>query len=76
MWSALATDLGGVVLFLIWLVLPPLYTVVIGRHYARQCRESAEIAVLTCDDLRNVHDSLTDLEGSLTALLHDTKGTP
>lgn len=75
-WSAFATDVGGVVLFLVWLVLPPLYILVMGSHYTRQCRESAEAAVWAREQLSEVHDSLTELEEALTALLHDLKGTP
>ncbi|MEO6086130.1 MAG: hypothetical protein ABIQ18_23770 [Umezawaea sp.] len=39
MWGDLAGDVGGLALFLVWLVLPALYVIVLGRSYVEQCRE-------------------------------------
>jgi len=41
-WTDLAGDVGGLMLFLLWLALPPLYVVVVGRHYVRRCRDEFE----------------------------------
>jgi len=38
MWGDLARDVGGILLFVLWLALPPLYVVVLGRTYLRRCR--------------------------------------
>lgn len=56
MWSNFADDGFGILLFLVWLALPPLYVVVIGRHYVRQCAESAQQAVWACEELRQALD--------------------
>jgi hypothetical protein len=37
-WSNLALDATGILLFLVWLALPPLYLVVLGRSYLRRCQ--------------------------------------
>lgn len=37
MWSDLAADTAGILLFVLWLTLPPLYLVVLGRLYVRRC---------------------------------------
>ncbi|WP_157619881.1 hypothetical protein [Saccharothrix sp. NRRL B-16348] len=50
-WSDLASDLGGVVLFLVWLVIPLLYLVAVGRRYVRQCQENAQAAVWARDEV-------------------------
>lgn len=63
LWGSLASDAGGVVLFLVWLVLPPLYTVVIGRHYARQCVESAQAAVWAREQLQAVAENCSPADG-------------
>ncbi|MFJ6672721.1 hypothetical protein ACIQMJ_16555 [Actinosynnema sp. NPDC091369] len=55
-WSELASDLGGVGLFLVWLVIPLLYLVVIGRRYVRQCQESAQAAVWARDEVRQIRE--------------------
>lgn len=39
MWNRLFGDAPGLLLFLVWLALPPLYVLAVGRHYARRCRE-------------------------------------
>jgi hypothetical protein len=36
-WSELAADAAGVLLFVLWLALPPLYLIVLGRLYVRRC---------------------------------------
>ncbi|MCC8243856.1 YccF domain-containing protein [Saccharothrix luteola] len=56
MWSELASDLGGIVLFLVWLVIPLLYLVTIGRRYVRQCQESAQAAVWARDEVRQIRE--------------------
>jgi hypothetical protein len=38
-WNRLFVDAPGLLLFLVWLALPPLYVLAVGRHYARRCRE-------------------------------------
>lgn len=58
MWSALSVDVSGIVLFLVWLVLPPLYVVVLGRRYVRQCVESAAAAVWAREELRAALEEL------------------
>jgi hypothetical protein len=36
-WSELARDAASVLLFVLWLALPPLYLIVLGRLYVRRC---------------------------------------
>ncbi|WP_367127875.1 YccF domain-containing protein [Saccharothrix sp. HUAS TT1] len=50
-WSELASDSGGIVLFLVWLVIPLLYLVTVGRRYARQCQKNAQVAVWARDEV-------------------------
>ncbi|GAA3463446.1 hypothetical protein GCM10018963_54590 [Saccharothrix longispora] len=50
--SELASDFGGIVLFLVWLVIPLLYLVAVGRRYVRQCQENAQAAVWARDEVR------------------------
>lgn len=69
MWSALSIDVGGIVLFLVWLVLPPLYVVALGRRYVRQCVESAAAAVWAREEL------LAALEGPSSVGRHRMEGT-
>jgi len=57
-WNNFADDGLGILLFLVWLALPPLYVVVIGRRYARQCAESAYEAVWAREELRQALDDL------------------
>ncbi len=59
-WSELASDFGGVVLFLVWLVIPLLYLVVIGRRYVRQSRESARAAVWARDEVCQIREEQRD----------------
>lgn len=68
-WSALSVDVGGIVLFLVWLVLPPLYVIALGRRYVRQCVESAAAAVWAREELRAA------LEESPSAGRHRMEGT-
>jgi hypothetical protein len=58
MWSLLNGGPAGIILFLIWLVLPPLYVVTLGRRYVRQCAESAEAAVWAREELRSALEEL------------------
>lgn len=37
MWSDLVADTAGLLLFMLWLALPPLYLIVLGRLYVRRC---------------------------------------
>ncbi|MEU4769752.1 hypothetical protein AB0H12_41685 [Actinosynnema sp. NPDC023794] len=55
-WSELASDLGGVALFLVWLVIPLLYLVAVGRRYVRQCQENAQAAVWARDEVRLIRE--------------------
>ena len=38
MWGDLAQDVAGILLFVLWLALPPLYVIVLGRTYIQRCR--------------------------------------
>lgn len=38
MWAELAGDAAGVLLFVVWLAVPPLYVIVLGRTYLARCR--------------------------------------
>lgn len=51
-------DATGVVLFAVWLVLPPLYVVVLGRHYLRRCADAAQRAVWAREELRKALDGV------------------
>ncbi|MDT7789654.1 hypothetical protein [Lentzea sp. NPDC055074] len=51
-------DATGLLLFLVWLVLPPLYVVVLGRHYLRRCADAAQKAVWAREELRTALDSV------------------
>lgn len=62
-WSELANDAGGIVLFLIWLVLPLVYVVALGRRYVRQARDAAQEA--TCAN-EEVQEALDDLHATQT----------
>ncbi|WP_433269523.1 hypothetical protein ACQPZF_07210 [Actinosynnema sp. CS-041913] len=55
-WSELAGDFGGIVLFLVWLVIPLLYVVTLGRRYVRQSRENAEAAVWARDEVCQIRE--------------------
>lgn len=58
LWSGLANDLMGILLFLLWLLLPPVYVAVLGRRYAQQCADSAHQAVWAHEALRQALDDL------------------
>lgn len=60
-WSGLANDPVGIALFLIWLVLPPLYVVFLGRKYVQQCVDIAQAAMWSHERLKQ---ALEDLEAS------------
>jgi hypothetical protein len=60
-WSGLANDLPGILVFLLWLLLPPLYTVVLGRRYAARCEDSAQQAVWANEELRKALEDLDEL---------------
>lgn len=60
MWGELARDYGGVALFVVWLVLPAVYVVVLGRRYVRESRKYAQAAVWARDEARLIRE---DLEG-------------
>lgn len=49
-------------LFLIWLVLPPLYVIVLGRHYVRQCAESATAAAWARQQIKAALDEPPPLD--------------
>jgi len=66
---AAGVDWGGIAIFLVWLALPPLYTLVIGRHYARKCRERTEEAMRVRDELRAMQEHLGEFEEVLVAHL-------
>lgn len=56
--SVLTTGVAGVALFVIWLVLPVMYLIFLGRRYVRQCAESAEAAVWAREELRSALEEL------------------
>ncbi|MCG8926163.1 hypothetical protein [Lentzea sp. CC55] len=58
-WSELAKDAGGIALFVLWLVLPLAYVVVLGRRYVRLAREAAQEATWANEE---IHDVLEDLQ--------------
>lgn len=60
-------DATGILLFVVWLVLPPLYVVLLGRHYLRRCLDAAQKAVWAREELRKA------LEG-VRAILRTTAG--
>lgn len=59
-------DVTGVVLFVVWLLLPPAYTVVLGRKYVRQARAAAEEAANAAQEAawanEDVQEALDGLE--------------
>lgn len=64
MWGELAKDASGILLFLAWLALPPLYTVVLGRRYVRRCADAAQKAVWANEELRQALEDVEDLLAS------------
>jgi hypothetical protein len=55
-WSELASDFGGVALFLVWLVIPLLYLVAVGRRYVRQSQQNAQVAVWARDEVCQIRE--------------------
>ena len=53
-------DVTGVVLFVVWLLLPPAYAVVFGRKYVRQSRAAAEEAVNAAQEAAWAHADVQD----------------
>jgi hypothetical protein len=64
MWGELANDASGILLFLAWLALPPLYAVVLGRRYIRRCADAAQKAVWANEELRQALEDVEDLLAS------------
>ncbi|WP_329787281.1 hypothetical protein V1227_20945 [Lentzea sp. DG1S-22] len=62
MWSELAKDAGGIALFLIWLVLPLVYVIALGRRYVRLAREAAQEATWASEEVQDVLDDLQAAE--------------
>lgn len=54
-------DATGVVLFVVWLVLPLAYTVALGRKYVRQARAAAEEAVKAAQEAAWAHADVQDV---------------
>lgn len=52
-------DATGLVLFILWLLLPPLYVVVLGRCYTRRCADAAQAAVWAREELRQALEDLS-----------------
>ncbi|RAS64658.1 hypothetical protein C8D87_105148 [Lentzea atacamensis] len=59
-WSELAKDSGGIALFVIWLVLPLVYVIALGRRYVRQAREAAQEATWANEEVQAVLEDLQD----------------
>lgn len=59
-WSELARDAGGIALFVIWLVLPLVYVVVLGRRYVRLAREAAQEATGANEEIQDILEDLQD----------------
>ncbi|GAA1281122.1 hypothetical protein GCM10009634_26530 [Saccharothrix xinjiangensis] len=55
-WSELAGDFVGIALFIVWLVLPVIYLVVLGKRYVRQSAESAQVAIWARDEVLQIHE--------------------
>lgn len=51
-------DATGLLLFLLWLLLPPLYVVAFGRLYVRRCAELFERIGAVRDELLDLVDEL------------------
>jgi hypothetical protein len=62
-WSELASDVPGILLFVLWLFLPPLYIAVLGRRYVARCAESAQEAVWAREELRHALEALGEPYG-------------
>ncbi|MDX3663960.1 hypothetical protein PV646_42310 [Streptomyces sp. ID05-26A] len=51
-------DATGLLLFLLWLLLPPLYVVAFGRLYVRRCSELVQRIGVVRDELLDLVDEL------------------
>jgi hypothetical protein len=51
-------DATGLLLFLLWLLLPPLYVVALGRFYVRRCSEMLQRLGAARDELLDLVDEL------------------
>ncbi len=64
--AVMVWDATGVVLFVVWLLLPLAYTVVLGRKYVRQARAAAEEAANAAQEAawanEDVQEALDGLE--------------
>ncbi|MCP3801031.1 hypothetical protein NLX83_17350 [Allokutzneria sp. A3M-2-11 16] len=50
LWSELARDGTGIALFLVWLLLPPAYMVLIGFHFQRRWRRERRLLLDYVDE--------------------------
>lgn len=50
--AELAQDSVGILLFLLWLAIPPAYTVILGRRYVDRCRDEVASARDYLEQLR------------------------
>lgn len=51
-------DTTGLLLFLLWLLLPPLYVVALGRAYVRRCSKTLQRTATIRDELLDLFDDL------------------
>ncbi|KOV80094.1 hypothetical protein ADL03_34540 [Nocardia sp. NRRL S-836] len=51
-------DETGLLLFLLWLLLPPLYAVALGRAYVRRCSEMLHRTATIRDELLDLMEGL------------------
>lgn len=58
----LAQDTLGILLFLLWLAIPPAYTVILGRRYVARCR----------DELTHTRDYLEQLRDDVETAVDDS----
>lgn len=58
----MAWDVTGVLLFLLWLLLPSVYVVVLGRYYVRRCADATQQALWTHGQLRDALDDLRSIQ--------------
>lgn len=63
-WGELAKDAGGLALFVIWLVLPIAYVIVLGHRYVRQAQDAAQEAAWANEEAQNALDDLQISEQS------------
>lgn len=55
-------DVTGMLLFLLWLVLPPVYVVALGRHYVRRCADATQQALWAHGELREALNDLRSIQ--------------